>query len=131
VNARDSKFDSQNRFKFSSSTVTPMMCSLVRFLFCCNTANSNRSRYQWHKWRCIHRGGYSSGDGFFYPSTQCDYRRLIYYLYYYIATYCTFASCRTLLFHFHFSFRLLCGLLMFLKKFLVFSTLCRFLNFKL
>jgi hypothetical protein len=28
-------------------------------------------------------------------------------------------------------FRLLCGLLMFFKTLLVFSTLCRFLNFKL
>jgi hypothetical protein len=31
--------------------------------------------------------------------------------------YCTFASCRTLLLHFHFSFRLLCGLSMFLIHF--------------
>jgi hypothetical protein len=31
--------------------------------------------------------------------------------------YCTFASCRTLLLHFHFSFRLLCGLSMFLIYF--------------
>jgi hypothetical protein len=30
-----------------------------------------------------------------------------------------------------FLFRLLCGLLMFFKTLLVFSTLCRFLNFKL
>jgi hypothetical protein len=31
--------------------------------------------------------------------------------------YCTFASCRALLLHFHFSFRLLCGLSMFLIHF--------------
>jgi hypothetical protein len=30
-----------------------------------------------------------------------------------------------------FLFRLLCGLLMFFKTLLVFSTLCRFLNFKI
>jgi hypothetical protein len=47
--------------------------------------------------------------------------------------YCTFASCRTLLFHFHISFPSLCVLLMFLKTLLVFSTLCCFLtlNFKI
>jgi hypothetical protein len=66
------------------------------------------------------------GDGFFIPSTQRHYRRLIYYYIILLHVsvirpsssrnillaritqltiiYCTFASCRTLLFHFHFSF---------------------------
>jgi hypothetical protein len=51
-----------------------------------------------------------------------------------IQLYCTFASCRTLLFHFHLSFpsfvRLIDVFFYFFFN-LVFSTLCRFLNFKL
>ena len=46
VNARDSRFDSQNRFIFSSSTFASMMCSLLRFVFCCKTADANMKIYQ-------------------------------------------------------------------------------------
>jgi hypothetical protein len=46
VIARDCRFDSQNRFMFSSSTVASMMCSLLRFVFCCKTADANIKIYQ-------------------------------------------------------------------------------------
>jgi hypothetical protein len=81
------------------------------------------------KWTCWLRSdflfwtGSIVFQGFVYAAVPCFLEMAF--------VYCTFASCRTLLLHFHFSFRLLCGLSMFLNTFSVLNTFVTFITLKL